>query len=54
MASVEGRVAVEYFAAEESSKSFAFKCHRKGDLAFPVNAIAFHPTYGMSFLAASY
>ena len=30
LASVEGRVAVEYFADEESNKSFAFKCHRKG------------------------
>lgn len=57
LASVEGRVALEYFeddtvAAESSRKkrSYAFKCHRgKVDgqtLIYPVNSIAFHPTYG--------
>ncbi|CAN0504267.1 unnamed protein product, partial [Ectocarpus sp. 12 AP-2014] len=25
---------------------YAFKCHRKGDQVFPVNAMAFHPVYG--------
>ncbi|KAG6812833.1 hypothetical protein H0H92_016102 [Tricholoma furcatifolium] len=50
-ASVEGRIAVEYFgttsAAEE--KKYAFKCHRQttGDVdhVWPVNALAFHPTF---------
>ncbi|KAJ3505650.1 hypothetical protein NLJ89_g7306 [Agrocybe chaxingu] len=50
-ASVEGRIAVEYFdpspAAQE--KKYAFKCHRQTigdtDHVWPVNALAFHPTY---------
>ncbi|CAH0516623.1 unnamed protein product [Peronospora belbahrii] len=59
LASVEGRVALEYFeddmvttTAESSKKkrSYAFKCHRgKMDgqtLIYPVNSISFHPTYG--------
>jgi cell cycle arrest protein BUB3 len=48
---VEGRIAVEYFdpspAAQE--KKYAFKCHRQTidnvDHVWPVNALAFHPTY---------
>jgi hypothetical protein len=48
-ASVEGRIAVEYFdpspAAQE--KKYAFKCHRQTidevDHVWPVNALAFHP-----------
>lgn len=46
--SVEGRVAVEYFDVDESiqNKKYAFKCHRKDDKAYPVNAIAYHPVYG--------
>ena len=27
-------------------KKYAFKCHRVGDIVYPVNTIAFHPTYG--------
>lgn len=48
LASVEGRVAVEYFdpAPAVQAKRYAFKCHRVGELVFPVNAIAFHPTHG--------
>jgi len=50
--SIEGRVGVEYFKADPDSKSkFAFRCHRSKDkdgneVINPVNAIAFHPTYG--------
>lgn len=60
--SVEGRVAIEYFdedvAGPPSSKKkrrdrkgYAFKCHRKTEedsttIVYPVNALAFHPTYG--------
>ena len=50
--SVEGRVAVEFFDASEEvqKRKYAFKCHRGVvdgvDTAFPVNAVAFHPTYG--------
>ena len=46
--SVEGRCALEYYEMSEESQSlkYAFKCHRKDDKAYPVNAIAFHPIYG--------
>ncbi len=27
-------------------KRYAFKCHRSNDIVYPVNAIAFHPTFG--------
>ncbi|KAL3661640.1 hypothetical protein V7S43_013399 [Phytophthora oleae] len=56
IASVEGRVALEYFDDEAGTegdrkkRSYAFKCHRgKVDdqtLVYPVNSVAFHPTYG--------
>ena len=48
-ASVEGRIAVEYFdpSPESQSKKYAFKCHRQTingeDHVWPVNALAFHP-----------
>lgn len=49
--SVEGRVALEYFDAEENQQSrYAFKCHRVKDgndeTIHPVNALAFHPVHG--------
>lgn len=31
---------------EAQDNKYAFKCHRKGDQVFPVNAMAFHPVYG--------
>jgi len=48
ISSVEGRLGVEYFdtSAEYLSKKYAFKCHRKGDIAYPVNTIEYHPVYG--------
>ncbi|KAI0185784.1 WD40-repeat-containing domain protein [Xylaria flabelliformis] len=55
--SIEGRVAVEFFdaSAESQARKYAFKCHRQSqpspdgaptDVVYPVNALAFHPTYG--------
>ncbi|KAI0287356.1 WD40 repeat-like protein [Russula brevipes] len=50
-ASVEGRIAVEYFdpAPAIQEKKYAFKCHRQTiddvDHVWPVNGLAFHPTY---------
>jgi cell cycle arrest protein BUB3 len=47
--SIEGRAAVEYLedlGREAKGKSFAFKCHRAGDMVYPVNAIEFHPRFG--------
>ena len=50
--SVEGRVAVEWVDGRALDgnngmpKDYAFKCHRRNDLVFPVNCIEFHPKYG--------
>jgi len=48
MGSIEGRVAVEYLeeVGMPAKKKYAFKCHRVQDTVYPVNAIAFHPTFG--------
>ncbi|KAK0484142.1 WD40-repeat-containing domain protein [Armillaria luteobubalina] len=59
MASTEGRIAVEYFDAkpEVQANKYAFKCHRQTiegvDHVWPVNALAFHPTYNMFASAGS-
>jgi cell cycle arrest protein BUB3 len=48
--SVEGRVAVEYLdeltESTKKSKKYAFKCHRSGDVVYPINCIEFHPRFG--------
>jgi cell cycle arrest protein BUB3 len=47
--SIEGRAAVEYLddlGRTAKGKKFAFKCHRVGDMVYPVNAIECHPLYG--------
>ena len=50
--SVEGRVGIEYLPDETatgttaSKKNYAFKCHRSGDVIYPVNCIEFHPKFG--------
>mmetsp|Transcript_12632 Transcript_12632/g.12714 ORF Transcript_12632/g.12714 Transcript_12632/m.12714 type:complete len:213 (+) Transcript_12632:356-994(+) len=52
IASIEGRVGLEYFSAapEMQARNYAFKCHRKEEngkvLVYPVNTIAFHPVFG--------
>eukprot|EP01041_Mallomonas_annulata_P002543 gene2543-4959_t len=48
LGSIEGRVAIEYFDMDPAiqTKKYAFKCHRRGELAFPVNSLAYHPIYG--------
>eukprot|EP00518_Triparma_eleuthera_P004112 CAMPEP_0182453450 /NCGR_PEP_ID=MMETSP1319-20130603/510_1 /TAXON_ID=172717 /ORGANISM="Bolidomonas pacifica, Strain RCC208" /LENGTH=366 /DNA_ID=CAMNT_0024651385 /DNA_START=161 /DNA_END=1257 /DNA_ORIENTATION=+ len=51
LGSIEGRVAIEYMeetdvAVAQGKKKYAFKCHRVGDVVYPVNAIAFHPVHG--------
>merc|ERR1719235_765250 len=38
--SIEGRCSIAHI--EDTSKSFAFKCHRKKEEIFPVNSIDFH------------
>jgi len=49
VASVEGRVAVEYVADDRNERErYAFKCHRKtdpatGEVIYPVHAVSFHP-----------
>ncbi|KAF9533134.1 WD40-repeat-containing domain protein [Crepidotus variabilis] len=58
-ASVEGRIAVEYFdpAPQIQEKKYAFKCHRQTihdvDHVWPVNSLAFHPTYNTFASAGS-
>ncbi|KAH8103147.1 WD40 repeat-like protein [Cristinia sonorae] len=58
-ASVEGRIAVEYFdpSPEVQEKRYAFKCHRQTiddvDHVWPVNALAFHPIYNTFASAGS-
>lgn len=51
--SIEGRVSVEWFddSAESQARKYAFKCHRQTspegtDVVYPVNALAFHPSFG--------
>jgi cell cycle arrest protein BUB3 len=56
--SVDGRVAVEYFDDKENENKYAFKCHREKvegaeEIAYPVNAIAFHPVHGTFATAGS-
>lgn len=53
LASIEGRVAVEYFDASPAvqARRYAFKCHRTRDAdgvdtVYPVNALAFHKGFG--------
>ncbi|KAL4419466.1 hypothetical protein ABPG77_008268 [Micractinium sp. CCAP 211/92] len=52
LASVEGRVAMEFFDTSEAAQArkYAFKCHRRNeagkDFVFPVNAIAFNRRFG--------
>lgn len=49
LGSIEGRVAVEFLeelGLPAKVKKYAFKCHRQGDIVYPVNAIGFHPQYG--------
>ncbi|KZV76557.1 WD40 repeat-like protein [Peniophora sp. CONT] len=58
-ASVEGRIAVEYFdmTPEIQDKKYAFKCHRQTiddvDHVWPVNSLAFHPLYNTFASAGS-
>merc|ERR1719188_516540 len=42
--SIEGRCSIAHI--EDTSKNFAFKCHRSNDEIFAVNSIDFHPTMG--------
>ncbi|CAD7930995.1 unnamed protein product [Amoebophrya sp. A25] len=42
--SIEGRCSIAYVT--ETTKNFAFKCHRNNDEIYAVNSISFHPTFG--------
>lgn len=44
--SIEGRVGIHHVEDKDSSKNFAFKCHRDNNDIYAVNSIAFHPVYG--------
>lgn len=47
---IECHLSLEYLplpcVQEAQENKYAFKCHRKADQVFPVNAMAFHPVYG--------
>ncbi|XP_065829839.1 mitotic checkpoint protein BUB3-like [Oscarella lobularis] len=49
LSSIEGRVAVEFFAPEAQKSKYAFKCHRTKEsgveVIYPVTAISFHPVH---------
>ena len=51
--SIEGRVGVEFLEelglANNGMKKYAFKCHRVGDMVYPVNVVAFHPKFTNTF-----
>lgn len=51
--SIEGRVGVEFLeelgVPTQGMKKYAFKCHRVGETVYPVNVIAFHPTFTSTF-----
>lgn len=42
--SIEGRCSIAHI--EDTTKNFAFKCHRTNEEIFAVNSIDFHPTMG--------
>jgi mRNA export factor len=46
LGSIEGRVAIHHVDDKDTSKNFAFKCHREGNEVYAVNSIAFHPGFG--------
>ncbi|KAF8954242.1 WD40-repeat-containing domain protein [Flammula alnicola] len=58
-ASVEGRIAVEYFdpSSIAQEKKYAFKCHRQTiddvDHVWPIDSLAFHPVYNTFASAGS-
>merc|ERR1711879_4158 len=57
LGSIEGRVAIHHVEDADSSKNFAFKCHRDtardSNAIYAVNAISFHPGYGTFSTAGS-
>lgn len=53
LGSTEARIAVEHLGTVEqgAKKSYAFKCHRRDNVAYPVNALAFHPGVSGTFFS---
>jgi len=47
--SIEGRVAIINFDQNQSANDFSFKCHREGEVIYPIHTIDFHPTLGNIF-----
>ncbi|KAJ2615396.1 RNA export factor gle2, partial [Coemansia sp. RSA 1365] len=51
IASIEGRVGIQYVDPKMKDKSFSFKCHRDNDVPMKstvhsINSISHHPVYG--------
>ncbi|KAI7896407.1 WD40-repeat-containing domain protein [Mucor mucedo] len=54
VASIEGRVGIQYIDPQEQVKNFSFKCHRdEAKNIYSVNDISFHPVYGTFSTAGS-
>lgn len=56
--SVDGRIAVEYFAPSDQAKKYAYKAHRlasktDGDAVFAINALSYHPSQRLFVSAGS-
>ena len=51
--SIEGRVSLNNFDANNNNAVFSFKCQRDDSNVYAVNAISFHPTYGTFSTAGS-
>lgn len=53
LGSTEARIAVEHLGSNEQGvkKSYAFKCHRRDNVAYPVNCLAFHPVATGTFFS---
>jgi cell cycle arrest protein BUB3 len=47
--SIEGRVAVENTSPNVAQKRYSFKCHRDGDVVYPVNCIGTNPRSAVEF-----
>ncbi|RKP03186.1 hypothetical protein CXG81DRAFT_9848 [Caulochytrium protostelioides] len=44
--SIEGRIGIQYVEEKDAPNNFSFRCHRKDQDVYSVNAISFHPLFG--------
>ncbi|RKP33673.1 WD40-repeat-containing domain protein [Dimargaris cristalligena] len=53
IASIEGRIGIQYMESKNIVNNFTFKCHRDQHNLYAINDISFHPTYGTFSSAGS-